>query len=74
MLVLSRRAGESIMIGSNIEIRLLESRGGRVRLGINAPPHIPVHRQEIFQRIARRQSQRLPLPESTKVDQPTYVI
>jgi carbon storage regulator len=62
------------MIGTNIEVLVLGSRGDRVRLGIHAPPHIAVHRQEIFQRIARQQSQRLPLPESTNVDQPMYVI
>jgi carbon storage regulator len=62
------------MIGTDIEVRLLGRRGDRVRLGIHAPPHIPVHRQEIFRRIVRQQSPRLPLPESTNVDQPMYVI
>ncbi|MFM8705514.1 MAG: carbon storage regulator, partial [Planctomycetia bacterium] len=46
MLVLSRQRDESIMIGDNIVVTIVDIRGDKVRLGINAPAEIPVHRQE----------------------------
>ena len=52
MLVLSRRAGESLRIGVRVRITLLSVAGGQVRLGIEAPPRIPVHREEVWQRVA----------------------
>ena len=51
MLILTRRIGESIMIGDNIEITILGVKGGQVRLGTVAPKEISVHRDEIYQRI-----------------------
>jgi len=51
MLVLTRKKDESIMIGDNIEITVTEVFGGRVRLGINAPKEIIVHRKEIYEEI-----------------------
>jgi carbon storage regulator len=51
MLVLSRKTTESIQIGDNIEVRVLEISGGRVRLGISATVEIPVHRSEVATRI-----------------------
>ena len=48
MLVLSRQRDESIMIGDNIVITIVDIRGDKVRLGINAPSEVPVHRQEIM--------------------------
>ena len=51
MLVLSRRPGESIVIGGNITITIIQAKGDRVRLGIEAPREVPVHRNEIFKRI-----------------------
>jgi carbon storage regulator len=53
MLVLSRQRDESIMIGDNIVVTIVDIRGDKVRLGINAPPEIPVHRQEIYEAIQR---------------------
>lgn len=53
MLVLSRNTTESIRIGDNIEVRVLEISGGRVRLGVSAPVEIPVHRNEVATRIDR---------------------
>ena len=53
MLVLSRQRDESIMIGDNIVITIVDIRGDKVRLGINAPTEIPVHRQEIYEAIQR---------------------
>lgn len=51
MLVLTRKLGQSIMIGDKIEVVVLEVRGEQVRLGIRAPKEVTVHRQEIFAQI-----------------------
>ena len=53
MLVLSRQRDESIMIGDNIVITVVDVRGDKVRLGIEAPTEIPVHRQEVYEAIQR---------------------
>lgn len=53
MLVLSRHRDESIMIGDDIVITIVDIRGDKVRLGINAPQDIPVHRQEVYEAIQR---------------------
>ena len=52
MLVLSRRFGQSIMIG-DLEVLVVDIRGDKVRLGISAPPEIPVHRREVYNAIHR---------------------
>ncbi len=54
MLVLSRQRDESIIIGDNIVITIVDIRGDKVRLGINAPTEIPVHRQEVYEAIQRQ--------------------
>lgn len=51
MLVLGRNLGETIRIGNDIVIHVLQYRGKQIRIGIDAPPHIPVHREEIYQKI-----------------------
>lgn len=51
MLVLTRRAGESIIIGDDIELKVLKIRGNQVHLGIEAPKGAPVHRREVWMRI-----------------------
>lgn len=53
MLVLSRHRDESIMIGDEIVITIVDIRGDKVRLGIDAPQDIPVHRQEVYEAIQR---------------------
>lgn len=53
MLVLSRQRDESIVIGENIVITIVDIRGDKVRLGIEAPNEVPVHRQEVFEAIQR---------------------
>jgi len=53
VLVLSRQRDESIMIGDNIVITVVDIRGDKVRLGISAPTEIPVHRQEVYEAIQR---------------------
>jgi carbon storage regulator len=50
MLVLSRKAGERVCIGNGVEMVVLESKGGRVRLGFVAPPEVPIHRHEVVMR------------------------
>jgi carbon storage regulator len=56
MLVLSRQRDESIIIGDNIVITIVDIRGDKVRLGIEAPTEIPVHRQEVYEAIQRENS------------------
>lgn len=53
MLVLSRQRDETIMIGDDIEITIVDIRGDKVRLGITAPSHVPVHRKEVYDAIQR---------------------
>ncbi len=56
MLVLSRQRDESIMIGDDVEITIVDVRGDKVRLGIAAPKEIPVHRREIYDAIQREKA------------------
>lgn len=51
MLVLTRRGGESVRIGDDVTVTVLEDRGRQVRIGIDAPQHVPVHREEVHERI-----------------------
>lgn len=51
MLILSRKSGQSIIIGEKIKVTVLEVRGDQVRIGIEAPRELPVHRQEIYELI-----------------------
>lgn len=57
MLVLSRQRDETIMIGDDIELIVVDIRGDKVRLGINAPTHIAVHRKEVYDAIRRENEQ-----------------
>jgi len=60
MLVLTRRRGDSIMIGDDIEIRVLTIAGDKIRLGIRAPREVPVYRKEIYLEIAQQRAGRSP--------------
>lgn len=53
MLILTRRISESVKIGDNVTIKILGVKGNQVRLGVEAPREIPVHREEIYERIRR---------------------
>jgi len=55
MLILTRRVCETVMIGDDVTITVLGVKGNQVRVGINAPKHVAVHREEIYERIKREQ-------------------
>lgn len=56
MLILTRKSNETLMIGDDVTITVLGVRGNQVRLGVNAPKAIPVHREEIYQKILDEQN------------------
>ncbi|MEX2673295.1 MAG: carbon storage regulator CsrA [Phycisphaeraceae bacterium] len=71
MLVLSRQRDETIMIGDDIEITVVDIRGDKVRLGISAPANVPVHRKEVYEAIKRenREASQVKLEDLNKATQ-----
>lgn len=59
MLILTRKVGESIMIGDSVEVKVLGLRAGQIKLGIEAPKDLKVHREEIYERIRAEEEDKL---------------
>ncbi len=68
MLILTRRIGESVYIGDEVRLTVLGVRGTQVRIGINAPKDIPVHREEIYYKIKNEQAGTTPPPDGEQGD------
>ena len=57
MLILTRRAGETLVIGEDVRVKVLEVKGQQVRIGVTAPREVSVHREEIYERIRQGEAQ-----------------
>lgn len=71
MLILTRRVGETVMIGDDVTITVLGVKGNQVRVGINAPKSVAVHREEIYERIKREQQ---PAAGETPLPTPSFAL
>ena len=67
MLILTRRVGESLMIGDEVTVTVLGVKGNQVRIGVNAPKTVSVHREEIYERIQQEAETSVSVTEEAKV-------
>lgn len=67
MLILTRRVGETVMIGNEVTVTVLGVKGNQVRIGVNAPKDVSVHREEIYARIKREEDGEAGTHEAVKV-------
>ena len=67
MLILTRRVGESLMIGDEVTVTVLGVKGNQVRIGVNAPKTVSVHREEIYERIQQEAETGVQVTEEAKV-------
>ncbi len=66
MLILTRRVGETLMIGDEVSVTVLSAKGNNIRIGINAPKEVSVHREEVYQRIAHQNTEEKNADKETK--------
>lgn len=71
MLILTRRVGETLMIGDDVTVTVLGVKGNQVRIGVNAPRDVPVHREEIYERIKREQAEGIDRPQDVERHAPS---
>lgn len=64
MLILTRRIGETLMVGDDVTVTVLGVKGNQVRIGVNAPKEVAVHREEIYQRIQKEKGGESSAPDS----------
>ena len=74
MLILTRRVGETVMIGEDITVTVLGVKGNQVRVGVNAPRNVAVHREEIFERIKREEAGDAPESDDGSDSEPAPMV